>query len=126
MGMIDEQAAFLLDFAALIQEAHRQGVTVTAGELLRTKEQQGIYVKTGKSKTMASRHLDKLAGDLNFFRAGVWINGLPAAQARDILAPLGKFWEGLNPKNRWGGNFDHDWSKDDPWKDVPHFERRSA
>lgn len=126
MGMVEQQAGFLRDFALLIQEATRQGFVVTAGELLRTKEQQEIYVHTGRSKTMNSRHLDKLAGDLNFFLNDVWVNGLPAAQARDILAPLGHFWEGLNALNTWGGNFDHDWSKEDAFKDVPHFERRPA
>lgn len=125
MSLIPEQMAFLSDFCLLIQEAVRQDFTVTAGELLRTEEQQAIYLKTGRSKTMNSYHLKKLAGDLNFFKDGVWINGLPAGQARDILAPLGKFWESLSPKNYWGGNFDHDWSRDDPWKDVPHFERRA-
>ena len=123
MGLVTEQDAFLDDVAKLLVESKRLGFQRTAGEMLRTEEQQAIYVKTGKSKTMNSLHLKKLAVDLNFFKGGVWINGLPAIKARDILAPLGKFWESLNPKNRWGGNFDRDWTKEDAFKDVPHFQR---
>lgn len=110
MSLIAEQAAFLLDAAKLIQYATEQGWVVTGGELFRTAEQQQIYVQTGRSKTMNSNHLKRCAIDLNFFRDGklVW--------DRAQLAPIGAFWESLNPKNRWGGNFRS-------LVDVPHFER---
>lgn len=110
MSLVAEQAAFLLDAAKLIQYATEQGWVITGGELFRTAEQQQIYVRTGRSKTMNSNHLKRCAIDLNFFRDGklVW----DKAQ----LAPLGAFWESLNPKNRWGGNFKS-------LVDVPHFER---
>ena len=67
MGLVSEQAAFLLDACKIIQFAAEKGFTVTGGELWRTPEQQEIYVKTGKSKTMNSNHLKRLAIDLNFF-----------------------------------------------------------
>lgn len=110
MSLVVEQAAFLLDVCKLIQYATEQGWTITGGELFRTAEQQAIHVKAGRSKTMRSNHLRRLAIDLNFFRNGqlVW----DKAQ----IAPLGAFWESLNPKNRWGGNFNS-------LVDVPHFER---
>ena len=110
MSMVAEQAAFLRDACKLIQYATEQGWVVTGGELFRTAEQQTIYVKTGRSKTMNSNHLKRCAIDLNFFRDGklVW--------DRAQLAPLGAFWESLDPKNRWGGNFKS-------LVDVPHFER---
>lgn len=110
MSMVAEQAAFLLDACKLIQFAAEQGWTVTGGELSRTAEQQEIYLKTGRSKTMASNHLKRCAIDLNFFKNGqlVW--------DKQQLAPLGQYWESLNPKNRWGGNFKS-------LVDVPHFER---
>lgn len=110
MSLVAEQAAFLLDAAKLIQYATEQGWVITGGELFRTAEQQQIYVRTGRSKTMNSNHLKRCAIDLNFFRDGklVW----DKAQ----LAPLGAYWESLNPKNRWGGNFRS-------LVDVPHFER---
>ena len=68
MSLSTEQAAFLLDFCKLIQYATEQGFVVTAGELARTPEQQAIYFKTGRSKTMKSIHLKRCAGDLNFFK----------------------------------------------------------
>jgi hypothetical protein len=110
MSMVVEQAAFLLDACKLIEYATQQGWTITGGELYRTAEQQEIYLKTGRSKTMASKHLKRCAIDLNFFKDGklVW--------DRQQLAPLGQYWESLNPKNRWGGNFKS-------LVDVPHFER---
>jgi hypothetical protein len=54
MSLSNEQAAFLLDACKLIQYATEQGFKVTGGELSRTPEQQAIYVKTGRSKTMKS------------------------------------------------------------------------
>jgi peptidoglycan L-alanyl-D-glutamate endopeptidase CwlK len=59
---------------------------------------------------MNSIHLKRCAIDLNFFKDGqiIWDKG--------ILAPLGAYWETLNLKNRWGGNFKS-------LVDCPHFER---
>lgn len=110
MSQITEQAAFLLDACKLIEHATSAGFTLTAGELFRTAEQQGIYVKTGRSKTFDSDHLKRCAIDLNFFKDGKLIYD------KDVLKPIGDFWESLNPANRWGGNFKS-------LKDVPHFER---
>ena len=110
MSLSDEQAAFLLDACKLVQYATEQGFKVTGGEVFRTAEQQAIYVQTGRSKTLNSNHLKRLAIDLNFFKDGqiIWDKG--------ILAPLGAYWETLHPKNRWGGNFKS-------LVDCPHFER---
>jgi hypothetical protein len=110
MSLSQEQAAFLLDACKLIEYATQVGWTVTGGELYRTPEQQEIYLKTGRSKTMASNHLKRCAIDLNFFKDGklVW--------DKTQLAPIGAYWESLHPKNRWGGNFKS-------LVDVPHFER---
>ncbi|MFN9193831.1 MAG: M15 family metallopeptidase [Pseudomonadota bacterium] len=110
MSLVPEQAAFLLDVCRLIQYATSQGWTITGGELYRTLEQQQIHVKAGRSKTMNSNHLRRLAIDLNFFKDGklVW--------DKNTIAPLGSYWETLHPKNRWGGNFRS-------LVDVPHFER---
>lgn len=110
MSLVVEQAAFLLDAGKLVQYATQQGWVVTGGELFRTADQQEIYFKTGRSKTMASKHLRRCAIDLNFFKDGklVW--------DKAALSAIGAYWESLNPKNRWGGNFKS-------LVDVPHFER---
>jgi peptidoglycan L-alanyl-D-glutamate endopeptidase CwlK len=118
MSLSSEQWAFLKDVAALILWADARGYAITGGELQRTIEQQNIYVKSGASRTMNSMHLKKLAIDLAVFRDGVLLEG------REAIAPLGKFWESLNTKNRWGGS----WrglveSGKSKFVDTPHFER---
>ena len=112
MSMIKEQSEFLQDVAKLIQFIHTlPGYTATGGELHRTPEQQQIYVKTGRSKTFNSKHLSRLAIDLNFFVDGKLVYDIK------LLEPIGKYWESLSPKNS-AGMF---WKS---FKDVPHFERR--
>lgn len=111
MSTVREQFEFLKDFAKLIQFCETQGLVVTAGELYRPPEMQKIYVQTGRSKTMNSKHGQRCAGDLNFFKEGKLIYDIPT------LTPVGKFWESLSPKNS-AGMF---WKS---FKDVPHFERR--
>lgn len=110
MSMVAEQASFLLDVARLIFRATELGFTVTAGELYRTPEQQEIYVKTGRSQTMNSLHLQRLAIDFNFFKDGKLIYD------KTTLAPLGEFWERQHPLNSWGGN-------GVKLVDTPHFSR---
>jgi hypothetical protein len=110
MSLVAEQAAFLLDVCKLIQYATEQGFVVTGGELARTVEQQQIYVKSGRSKTMNSIHLKRCAIDLNFFKDGKLTYDVA------LLKPVGDYWKSLNPKNQWGGN----WKS---FKDVPHFQR---
>lgn len=85
MSLMQEQAAFLLDACKLIQHATELGFVVTGGELARTPEQQAIYVKTGRSKTLNSIHLKRCAIDLNFFKDGqiIW--------DKQTLAPLGAY-----------------------------------
>lgn len=109
-GLVGEQAAFLMDVCSLIQFATNEGWVLTGGELWRSAEQQEIYYKTGRSKTMHSNHLRRCAIDLNFFWNGklVW--------DKELIRSVGEYWEGLSPKNRWGGNFKG-------FVDVPHFER---
>lgn len=110
MALVPEQAAFLLDVGKLVEFATGMGFTVTGGELYRPVEMQKIYVKTGRSKTMKSNHLRRLAIDFNFFLDGRLCYDV------EKLKPIGLYWQSLNPKNRWGGF----WKS---FKDVPHFER---
>jgi hypothetical protein len=107
--MINEQFLFLIDVAKLIIYANENGFTLTGGELFRTREQQEIYVKSGKSNTSNSNHLRRLAIDLHGFKNKVLLTS-------EEMKPLGDYWESLNPLNRWGGNFKN-------LKDGVHFER---
>ena len=111
MSLVATQAEFLLHMGKLVEHATSLGFRVTAGELYRTPEQQEIYMKTGRSQTMNSLHLQRLAVDLNFFKDGKLTYDIPT------LKPVGDYWESLDPKNNWGGN----WKS---FKDVPHFERK--
>lgn len=106
MTLGEQQQAFARDLVKLLQQAFALGYDVRMGEVLRTPEQQRLYVETGRSKTTNSMHLKKCAADLHFFKDGV------------LCYPeeLGKFWEGLSTQNR-AGMF---WKS---FKDAPHFER---
>lgn len=107
MTLGEHQEAFMADLAQLLTWAMAQGYGVRGGELLRTPEQQQIYVQSGRSKTLASRHLKKCAVDLHFTQGGALC--YPEA--------VGRFWESLSPLNS-AGMF---WKS---FKDEPHFERR--
>ena len=119
MGLRDEQMAFVKDTVKLLIQAEVLGYEVTFGEVQRTVEMQQLYVKAGRSKTMNSQHLKKLAIDLNLFRNGKLCT-------RDEIKPLGDYWESLHPQNRWGGNWrglvDAGKSR---FVDAPHFERQA-
>lgn len=107
MTLSDRQWSFLKDLALLIQYADRRGWKLTGGELWRTLDQQKIYYREGKSSTLQSRHMKRMAIDLNLF-----IDGEYKPDSSDYKE-LGEFWESLNEFNRWGGN----------WNDGNHFER---
>ena len=105
--LILEQWEFLKDVAKLIPFIESRGLTATGGELWRTPEQQAIYVKKGLSKTLTSKHLERLAIDLNIFK-----------DDKLITCPqeIGKYWISLSAKNAWGGNWVN-------FRDYGHFER---
>ena len=111
MTLRQRQSVFAQNTAKLILYAYEIGFEVTLGEALRTVEQQRIYVNSGKSKTMNSRHIQRLAIDLCLFRNGTYLTG------KEDYRQLAEYWESLNPDNvagyRWG------------W-DANHFEMRPA
>jgi len=112
----EKQADFLVDFAHLIIFINQQhDMYCTAGELLRTEYQQAQYVKDGLSKTMDSKHLHKLAGDLNIFYKGLPIWTYEKTLIATVLAPVRDKWNGLHEDNDCGLN----WG----W-DSGHFERK--
>jgi hypothetical protein len=114
----ENQEIFAGHVAMLLVKAKQLGFGVRLGEVLRPLEMQEIYVRTGRSKTMNSQHIKKLAIDLNLI-----VNGKLAT--REQIKPLGEWWEALDPANRWGGS----WrglveSKKSRFIDAPHFERQ--
>lgn len=101
MSLIDEQVGFMRDVRKLLAYAGDEcKFDITGGELERSLETQAAYVRAGREKDMDSPHLRRCAITLNFFRAA---NGHYAlVQSVSELEPLGAFWEGLDPRNRWG------------------------
>ena len=108
LKLSDIQYLFLQDVCKLIGYCKVHEIKVTIGEAYRTLYQQKEYVRTGKSKTITSMHLQRLAIDLNFF-----IDGKYTKKKKDI-ENIGSYWEGLSPFNVWGGR----WG----W-DANHFQR---
>ena len=70
MSLSDEQWEFGKDIGKLIVYAEENGFKLTFGEAYRTVQQQKIYVKTGRSKTMKSKHMKRCAMDFNVFVDG--------------------------------------------------------
>ena len=110
MKLSEHQQEFTKDLVKLNLKAQELGIGLTLGDAYRSKEQQAIYFKNGKSKTMNSNHLRRLAQDYNFFVDGKLKYHHPKVEA------LGNYWESLNELNRWGGHFKN-------FYDSPHFER---
>lgn len=109
MTLGEKQEIFTLNISRLIEFATKKGYKCRIREVQRTPEQQAIYIKTGKSKTKQSKHLDSLAADIYFTKQGQILEN------KSQLQELGDYWESLSPHNSWGGN----WSN---FIDCPHFE----
>jgi len=91
------QCAFTSALAELILRINERGYQVKIQELNRTLETQQEYVKQGVSKTLDSRHLDKLAADIVLFKDGNLV------QDKEEYRQFGEHWEKLG--GRWGGRF---------------------
>lgn len=133
MSKSEEQQKFLADLAKFLvfclDYCGKNGITVTGGELwrhplmawvnsmpsnsiLNVRTPDGsIYTYTdavGGVGILKSKHIERLAIDLNFIKDGQLTGDI------ELLKPLGKYWESLNPKNRAGMFFTK--------PDMPHFE----
>lgn len=111
MTLGQNQEKFTQDLVKLLNYLIDNGYTVRLGEVERTKAQQDLYIKEGKSKTYNSMHLKRCAADLHIFKNGEWL------QSKLQLQIIGDYWESLDQSNRWGGNFKS-------FIDTPHFERQ--
>jgi peptidoglycan L-alanyl-D-glutamate endopeptidase CwlK len=116
--MLNEQNEFLNDLVKLMKYMWDDGCIISGGELWRSPDTQALYLQQGKSKTMKSSHLDRLAIDFNVFKNSVLLDYAG-------MKPYGEYWESLNEKNRWGGS----WrgliiEGKSTFVDSPHFERK--
>ena len=115
MKLSTQQQLFTSNIGRLIAYADSLGYGLTFGHAWRSLNDQARLVREGKSKTMESNHLSRLAVDFNVF-----IDGELTYDWQKIKR-LGDYWESLHPKNRWGG----DWNRNDlkdGFIDTPHFE----
>lgn len=99
MTLQQKQSIFAQNVARLILHVEALGFNCTLGELLRTPEQAEIYAKEGKG-IKDSLHCKKLALDIQLFTG----DGKYLTAFKDY-EPLGKYWESLDGRNRWGGRF---------------------
>ena len=100
----------------LIAWAYAHGYGLTFGYTFRDEETQRRMVLMGLSKTMNSKHCERLAVDFNLFIGGQFSTN------KEDYRPLGEYWESLG--GRWGGRFGVD-PKDYTTKigwDSNHFE----
>lgn len=115
MTLSEKQRIFTRNIGCLIEYAYSIGIEMTFGHAWRSLEEQKRLKAEGKSQTLKSLHLDRLAVDFNFFVDG------KLSYDFDAIKPLGDYWESLHEKNRWGGDFNKN-GKKDGFVDVPHFE----
>lgn len=97
MSLREKQTAFVWLIVDFLAWCRAFGYVVTLGEVYRTEEQQKLYVQQGKSKTMNSKHRDRLAVDINLFTKDGQLAG------PEDYRPLGEKWEQMGGK--WGGRF---------------------
>lgn len=101
MTLREKQSLFALLFAKLIIYATSElKLDVTIAEVLRTQAEAALNAKQGDG-IKNSLHTKKLAGDLNIFRNGVWL------QTKEDYKELAFYWKSLHPLCRWGGDFTH-------------------
>ena len=111
----DMQFEFAQDSILLELWMIRQGYKFTYGETWRSDDTQAFLFEKGLSNIKErGPHGDRLAKDYN-----IWVNG-SLTYDKELLKPIGEYWESLNPLNRWGGRF-----KVERKPDSGHFERRA-
>jgi hypothetical protein len=109
MTLSEKRRHFSRMFAELVAWCHKVGYDVAIDTTRRTEEEQARLVESGASQTMASKHVEGLAGDLLLYEGSTYVTD-PAG-----YAPIGTIWKTLDAHNVWGGN----------WEDFPdygHFE----
>ena len=129
-ALVQAQQAFACDLARTILKAAEFGLALTLGEAWRSQEVQELYYRTGRSKTLASRHGLRLATDVNVYdlRAGgrlLWSD--PERYAEDCarFKPLADYFVNLDERNVWGADWDRDGEVlDHTFRDPYHLERK--
>lgn len=96
MSLGEKQRKFTQMVGKLIEFAYAEGYGLTFAEAYRTPEQAALNAKSGAG-IKTSLHTQRLAVDLNLFRAGVFLTNT------EHHRPLGEYWESIG--GTWGGRF---------------------
>lgn len=103
-------------------------IDFTVIEGVRTLEIQGEYYRTGKSKTMNSKHIIQKDGyshavDIAPYPVN-WEDTVRFAYLAGIIRGIAK---NKGVEIRWGGDWDSDGDiHDQTFNDLPHFELKNA
>lgn len=100
MTLGDAQRAFARNVAYLIEYVYDKGFMCTLGDAYRDPRSHGEMGEKKAYGRAKSAHKQRLAIDLNLFDAeGNYLRHTEAHRQ------FGEFWKGLDPMNRWGGDF---------------------
>ncbi len=103
MTLREKQSQFAVAFAHLVLYAESQGYQVTHGDTYRDPRVFGPHGtrKRGSYGRSTSLHKLRLAGDLNLFKDGKYL------QTTEDHRPLGEWWEKeyAEFEASWGGRF---------------------
>ena len=131
MTLSDKQFQFLKDSTSLMQYIINKGWKLTYGETWRREETQKRLYELELTTTLNSKHIKKLAIDLNIFvpqysinpaihtveKSGQWFLLLNNKDNLPLVEDIGAYWENLHEGNK-AGMF---------WKsfvDMFHFEAK--
>lgn len=118
MSLSEDQRKFTIMIGNFLFWAHAQGYELTFGHAWRDGETQERLVAMGRSKTLASKHCERLAVDFNLFIDGKYV------EDKEAYRVLGEYWESLSSENIWGGRFSvkkEDYDTKVGW-DANHFQ----
>lgn len=99
MTLGQKQRLFSKLVAQLILWAYDQGYEVTTGDFFRDPRVHGAIGEKKSYSHPKSCHKLKLAGDLNLFKDGKYLD------ETEDHRPLGEKWESMHPLCCWGGHF---------------------
>ena len=108
MRLAAKQHRFSYLIGALLVWAYESNFKVSFGHAYRDYETQKKLFDMGRSDTMKSKHMDRLAIDLNLFIKGCSGKYYYTDKPMDYLA-IGTYWEmlghseGQKQETRWGG-----------------------
>ena len=99
MGLGNKQRKFTRLLPLLFNKAHELGYEVTLGDAYRDSRVFGHLGEKEGYGHKNSNHKQRLAIDLNLFKAGVFL------QETEDHRELGEWWENLDVDCCWGGRF---------------------